>query len=214
MPQPRRGPSLGADPAHQQLMVRNLARSLFEHERIKTTEARARVLRPFADRLITKAKKGTLHHRRQVLSAIEDRAVVHKLFAEIAPRFEARDGGYTRMLKLGPRNGDGAAMALVELVDGPGDGAGGGTSPGDRGRRRLRRPGRRRSAAAGLPSDKPARSRAAEAGAAGTPPGRGEEEDAPAREAAPDTEADAAPDDGAGDEGASGAGGEPGKQGG
>src|SRR5918998_1914885 len=118
MPQPRRGPSLGADPSHQRLMLRNLARSLFEHERVKTTEAKAKMLRPYAERLITKAKKGDVHNRRQVLSTIEDRAVVHKLFAEIAPRFAERNGGYTRILKLGPRNGDGAPMALIELVEG------------------------------------------------------------------------------------------------
>ncbi|HEX2236133.1 MAG TPA: 50S ribosomal protein L17 [Actinomycetota bacterium] len=117
MPQPKRGRSLGANPEHQQLMLRNLARSLFEHERIKTTEAKAKLLRPYAERLITKAKAGTLHHRRQVLSVIEDREVVHKLFAEIGPRFSGRAGGYTRVLKVGPRHGDGAPMALIELVE-------------------------------------------------------------------------------------------------
>src|SRR5919112_5842007 len=118
MPQPKRGPSLGADPSHQRLMLRNLARSLFEHEKIKTTEAKAKLLRPYAERLITKAKAGSIHHRRQVLSAIEDRGVVHKLFADIGPRFASRNGGYTRMLKIGPRQGDGAPMAFVELVQG------------------------------------------------------------------------------------------------
>jgi large subunit ribosomal protein L17 len=98
-------------------MLSNLALSLFEHERIKTTEAKAKALRPFAERLITKAKKGTVHDRRQVLATIEDRDVVHKLFADIGPRFADRNGGYTRILKLGPRNGDGAAMALIELVE-------------------------------------------------------------------------------------------------
>lgn len=99
-------------------MLSNLAVSLFEHERIQTTEAKAKMLRPYAERLITKAKKGDVHNRRQVLSLIEDRDVVHKLFAEIAPRFSDRNGGYTRILKIGPRNGDGAPMALVELLDG------------------------------------------------------------------------------------------------
>lgn len=99
-------------------MLSNLAVSLFEHERIRTTEAKAKMLRPYAERLITKAKKGDVHNRRQVLSLIEDRDVVHKLFAEIAPRFSDRNGGYTRILKIGPRNGDGAPMALVELLDG------------------------------------------------------------------------------------------------
>jgi large subunit ribosomal protein L17 len=148
MPQPKKGPSLASSPSHQRLMLRGLARSLFEHERLKTTEAKAKLLRPYAERLITKAKKGGVHERRQVLSVIEDRAVVHKLFADIAPRFAARNGGYTRILKLGPRHGDGAPMALVELV------ASGVASPGPAApseepsrRRRLRRPGRRRSGA-------------------------------------------------------------------
>lgn len=118
MPKPKKGPRLGSGPAHQRLMLSNLAVSLFEHERIQTTEAKAKMLRPYAERLITKAKKGDVHNRRQVLSVIEDRDVVHKLFAEIAPRFSDRNGGYTRVLKIGPRDGDGAPMALVELVDG------------------------------------------------------------------------------------------------
>ncbi len=117
MPQPKRGRSLGANPEHQQLMLRNLARSLFEHERIKTTEAKAKLLRPFAEKLITKAKKGSIHDRRQVLSAIEDRRVVHKLFAEVAPRFADRPGGYSRIVKVGPRPGDAAEMVYLELVD-------------------------------------------------------------------------------------------------
>src|SRR5687767_14271948 len=118
MPQPKKGPSLGANPSHQKLMLANLAGSLFEHERIKTTEAKAKLLRPYAERLITKAKKGSIHHRRQVLSLIQDRELVHKLFDDIGPRFADRNGGYTRILKLGPRNGDGVPMALIELVDG------------------------------------------------------------------------------------------------
>src|SRR5918999_3132731 len=117
MPQPKKGSALGSNPSHQRLMLGNLARSLFEHERIRTTEAKAKLLRPYAERLITKAKGGTVHHRRQVLSAIEDRAVVHKLFADIGPRFASRNGGYTRIAKLGPRNGDGAPMAIIELTD-------------------------------------------------------------------------------------------------
>ncbi|MFN2490681.1 MAG: 50S ribosomal protein L17 [Actinomycetota bacterium] len=143
MPQPKRGPSLGSNPSHQRLMVRNLARSLFEHERIKTTEAKAKLLRPFAERLITKAKKGSLHDRRQVLSLIEDRAVVHKLFADIGPRFSTRNGGYTRILKIGPRNGDAAPMALVELVEAGARASGAGATTEETRRRRLRRPGRR-----------------------------------------------------------------------
>jgi large subunit ribosomal protein L17 len=215
MPQPRRGPSLGADPAHQQLMLRNLARSLFEHERITTTEARAKLLRPYAERLITKAKKGTLHHRRQVLAAIEDREVVHKLFSEIAPRFTARNGGYTRLLKIGPRGGDGAAMALVELLEAGASGRSPAPVAEQVQRRRLRRPSRRRSGEqGGLPEDKPVRSRAAEAGAAGTPPVEAEPEAAEGDAAAPENgPPEATPDAGAQGEGSAGAGGAPGKQG-
>lgn len=116
MPEPKKGRRLGSGPAHHDLMLRNLAKSLFEHERVRTTETKAKVLRPFAERLITKAKKGDVHNRRQVLSELSDRDVVHKLFSDIAPRFSDRAGGYTRVLKLGPRGGDGAPMALIELV--------------------------------------------------------------------------------------------------
>ncbi|CAN5466306.1 50S ribosomal protein L17 [soil metagenome] len=130
-------------------MLRNLARSLFEHERVKTTEAKARLLRPYAEHLITKAKKGSIHHRRQVLSAIEDRELVHKLFAEIGPRFTERNGGYTRMLKIGPRQGDGAPMAFVELVEGAVVRSSATAETEAAGRRRLRRPGRRRGGAPG-----------------------------------------------------------------
>jgi large subunit ribosomal protein L17 len=116
MPTPKKGARLGAGPSHQKLMVANLATSLFEHGRITTTEAKARVLRPVAERLITKAKKGDLHNRRQVLSTIRDKGVVHTLFEEIAPRFADRPGGYTRITKIGPRKGDNAPMAVIELV--------------------------------------------------------------------------------------------------
>jgi large subunit ribosomal protein L17 len=116
MPTPKKGPRLGGGPAHQKLMIANLATSLFEHGAITTTEARARVLRPVAERLITKAKKGDLHNRRQVLSTIRDKGVVHTLFEEIAPRYAERPGGYTRITKLGPRKGDNAPMAVIELV--------------------------------------------------------------------------------------------------
>jgi large subunit ribosomal protein L17 len=143
MPQPKKGPSLGASPSHQELMLRNLARSLFEHERIETTEAKAKLLRPYAERLISKAKRGTVHHRRQVLSRIEDGDVVHKLFADIAPRFSERNGGYTRVLKLGSRAGDGAPLALIELVEGSRGGPVATEEETSR-RRRLRRPSRRR----------------------------------------------------------------------
>ena len=116
MPTPKKGARLCAGPSHQKLIVANLATSLFEHGRITTTEAKARVLRPVAERLITKAKKGDLHNRRQVLSTIRDKGVVHTLFEEIAPRFADRPGGYTRITKIGPRKGDNAPMAVVELV--------------------------------------------------------------------------------------------------
>src|SRR5918999_4828333 len=138
MPQPKKGPRLGSGPKHQRLMLSGLALSLFEHERVKTTEAKAKALKPYAERLITKAKAGGVHERRQVLALIEDRSVVHKLFADIAPRFAARNGGYTRILKLGPRNGDGAPMALVELVA-TGASSGAAETQGDTRRRRLRR---------------------------------------------------------------------------
>lgn len=149
MPQPKKGPRLGSNPKHQRLMLGNLAASLFEHGRIRTTEAKAKALRPYAERLITKAKSGTVHDRRQVLSAIHDRDVVHKLFSEIGPAFADRNGGYTRILKLGPRNGDGAGMALVELVAEPGaiSTTVDSMEEGAR-RRRLRRPSRRRTAGA------------------------------------------------------------------
>ena len=116
MPTPKKGARLGGGPAHQKLILANLATSLFEHGRITTTEAKARVLRPYAERLITKAKKGDLHNRRQVLRVIRDKGVVHGLFEEIAPRFAERPGGYTRITKLGPRKGDNAPMAVIELV--------------------------------------------------------------------------------------------------
>ncbi|HWC13967.1 MAG TPA: 50S ribosomal protein L17 [Actinomycetota bacterium] len=171
MPQPKKGPRLGSGPKHQRQMLSNLAVSLFEHERVKTTEAKAKMLRPFAERLITKAKDGSIHKRRQVLSVIEDRAVVHKLFDDIGPRFSDRNGGYTRILKLGPRNGDGAPMALIELVDEGLATRVDETEESDGGRRRrLTRPSRRRS----TPQDKPVQSQAAQAAAEGTPGEPGE----------------------------------------
>jgi large subunit ribosomal protein L17 len=117
VPRPKKGPRLGSGPAHERLMLGGLAASLFEHDKVKTTEAKARALRPFAERLITFAKRGDVHARRQVMRVVPDRDVVHRLFAEIAPRMEERAGGYTRILKLGPRKGDGAPMAQIELVD-------------------------------------------------------------------------------------------------
>ncbi len=116
MPKPTKGPRLGGSPSHQRLILSNLATQLFEHGRITTTEAKARALRPHAEKLITKAKKGDLHNRREVLKTIRDKSVVHVLFTEIAPMFAERPGGYTRITKVGPRKGDNAPMAVIELV--------------------------------------------------------------------------------------------------
>jgi large subunit ribosomal protein L17 len=117
MPTPTKGPRLGGGPAHERLILANLATSLFEHGRITTTEAKARRLRPLAERLITKAKRGDLHARRQVLAVIRDKSIVHELFTEIGPRYATRPGGYTRITKVGPRKGDNAPMAVIELVE-------------------------------------------------------------------------------------------------
>jgi len=117
MPRPKKGPRLGSGPAHQRLMLSTLAAQLFEHERVNTTEAKAKALRPVAEKMITFAKRGDLAARREVLKQIPDRDVVHKLFSDIGPRFAEREGGYTRILKLGPRQGDGAPMARIELVE-------------------------------------------------------------------------------------------------
>lgn len=195
MPTPKKGARLGSGPKHQRQMLSNLASSLFEHERVKTTEAKAKMLRPFAEQLITKAKDGSIHKRRQVLSVIEDRVLVHKLFDDIGPRFAERNGGYTRILKLGPRNGDGASMVLIELVE---EGAATRVDDDEEGstgkRRRLARPTRRRA----TPQDKPVQSQAAEAAAGGTP-GDGDvtppdsvvEESSEAAQAAEETSAEA-----------------------
>lgn len=117
MPAPAKGARLGGGAAHERLMLANLATALFQHGRITTTEAKAKRLRPVAERLITFAKRGDLHARRRVLQIIRDKGVVHTLFAEIGPRFENRHGGYTRIVKLEPRKGDNAPMALIELVE-------------------------------------------------------------------------------------------------
>src|SRR5215210_7931871 len=118
MPTPTKGPRLGGSPAHERLMLANMATSLFEHGRITTTEAKAKRLRPLAEKLVTFAKRGDLHARRQVMTTIRDKNVVHHLFAEIGPRYENRPGGYTRITKIGPRKGDNAPMAVIELVEG------------------------------------------------------------------------------------------------
>ncbi|SDO35876.1 LSU ribosomal protein L17P [Geodermatophilus sp. DSM 45219] len=118
MPTPTKGPRLGGSPSHERLMLANLATSLFEHGRITTTETKAKRLRPLAEKLVTFAKRGDLHARRQVMTTIRDKDVVHTLFAEIGPRFANRPGGYTRITKVGPRKGDNAPMAVIELVEG------------------------------------------------------------------------------------------------
>jgi large subunit ribosomal protein L17 len=117
MPTPTKGPRLGGGPAHERLMLANLATSLFEHDRITTTEAKAKRLRPLAERLITFAKRGNLHARRRVMTVIRDKDVVHKLFADIGPKYAERPGGYTRIVKIGPRKGDNAPMVVIELVE-------------------------------------------------------------------------------------------------
>jgi large subunit ribosomal protein L17 len=117
MPTPTKGPRLGGSPQHQRLLLSNLATALFEHGRITTTQAKAKALRPVAERLITFAKRGDIHARRQVLTVVRDKSVVHTLFAEIGPRFAERPGGYTRITKIGPRKGDNAPMAVIELVE-------------------------------------------------------------------------------------------------
>src|SRR3982750_2917534 len=117
MPTPNKGPRMGGSPAHERLMLANLASALFEHGRITTTESKAKRLRPYAEHLITFGKRGDLHARRQVLKRLNDKSVVHTLFEEIGPRYANRPGGYTRIVKLGPRKGDNAPMALIELVE-------------------------------------------------------------------------------------------------
>ena len=116
MPKPTKGRRLGGSSSHQKALLANLATSLFEHGRIKTTEPKARALRPYAEKLITHAKKGTLHNRREVLKKIRDKDVVHTLFAEIGPFYADRNGGYTRIIKVEARQGDNAPMAVIELV--------------------------------------------------------------------------------------------------
>ena len=120
MPKPRKGPRLGSGPAHQKLLLSGLASSLIRDGKIKTTEARAKAVRPVVEKLITRAKKGDLASRRIVLKTLTDRDIVHKLFSEVAPQYGERNGGYTRIVKLGYRKGDAAPMALIELIAGEG----------------------------------------------------------------------------------------------
>jgi large subunit ribosomal protein L17 len=150
MPTPTKGPRLGGGPSHEKLLIANLARALFSEGRIRTTEAKAKRLRPQAERLITFAKRGDVASRRQVLTVVRDKAVVHKLFAEIAPRFADRQGGYTRILKLGPRPGDAAPMVVIELVE-QADGGEKAPSGAEVGGRRRRRFGRGRAGAEAAP---------------------------------------------------------------
>jgi large subunit ribosomal protein L17 len=117
MPSPTKGPRLGGSPAHERLMLANLATSLFKHGKIQTTETKAKRLRPLAERLVTFAKRGDLHSRRRVLTVVRDKDVVYALFDQIAPRYATREGGYTRIVKTGPRKGDAAPMAIIELVE-------------------------------------------------------------------------------------------------
>ena len=183
MPTPTKGPRLGGSPSHERMIIANLARSLFAEGRIRTTEAKAKRLRPQAERLITFAKKGDVASRRQVLTVVRDKAVVHKLFAEIAPRFADRPGGYTRILKLGPRPGDAAPMVLIELVE-QGEVTQRGEAAEDGGSRR-RRFGRGRSGAQEAPegSNRAARRAARRGrGAAVAPEAAEAEDEAGARE--------------------------------
>ena len=171
MPTPTKGPRLGGSSAHQRHILSNLATALFEHGRITTTEAKARRLRPVAERLITFAKRGDLHARRQVLTVVSDKGIVHSLFTEIGPGFAERNGGYTRITKIGPRKGDNAPMAVIELVR---------EEVSSRPRRRVRRPRQ----------DAPA----TETPATETPATETAEDTAPAEAVTEDTAADEAPE--------------------
>jgi large subunit ribosomal protein L17 len=176
MPTPTKGARLGGSAAHQKHLLANLATALFEHGKITTTEAKARRLRPYAERLITFAKRGDLHARRQVLTVVTDKGVVHTLFTEIGPQFAERDGGYTRITKIGPRKGDNAPLAVIELIQEEAEA----------------KPSRRRRARRSQPAGRPAAPAAAEDDAEGTVTAA--EDDDAAAEAADVTEAEAAGD--------------------
>jgi large subunit ribosomal protein L17 len=180
MPTPTKGRRLGGSPAHQRHMMANLATALFEHGKITTTEARARRLRPVAERLITFAKRGDLHARRQVLTTVTDRNVVHTLFTDIAPTFASREGGYTRITKIGPRKGDNAAMAVIELV------------PEEAEAKPRRRRARRSQPAAARPRQAETAAEAAETADSGEPDDQAESAEGSAEAAAAE---DAGPDD-------------------
>jgi large subunit ribosomal protein L17 len=168
---------LSRSTAHRKALLANLCKEVIEHERIKTSEAKAKAVKPEIEKLITLAKRGDLHARRQALATLgQDKFAVYKLFDEVAPRYVERNGGYTRILKLGPRNGDGAPMALIELVDGGVSTTTEGATEDEGGRRRRLRAPRRRGRG-DTPQDKPVRSKAAEASAAGS--GDGPDVEAP-----------------------------------
>ena len=173
MPKPTKGPRLGGGPAHERLLLANLAAALFTHESIQTTETKAKRLRPLAERLITFAKRGDLHARRRVLAVISDKGVVHKLFTEIAPQVEDREGGYTRITKTGFRKGDNAPMAVIELVLEP----------------VVKKPSAKKAAAKAEAASKPAKAEEApaeEAPAEETPAEETPAEEAPAEETSTD----------------------------
>ena len=182
MPKPTKGPRLGGGPAHERLLLANLAAALFTHESIQTTETKAKRLRPLAERLITFAKRGDLHARRRVLATISDKGVVHKLFTEIAPQVEDREGGYTRITKTGYRKGDNAPMAVIELVLEP----------------VVKKPSAKKAAAAKAADTKPAKAAkpaAEEAPAEETAEtAEVEETEAPAETSAEETAAEEAPE--------------------
>jgi large subunit ribosomal protein L17 len=186
MPTPTKGARLGGSSAHQRHMLANLATALFEHGKITTTEARARRLRPYAERLITFAKRGDLHARRQVLSVVTDKSVVHTLFADIGPSFASRDGGYTRITKVGPRKGDNAALAVIELVREAPD-----AKPR---RRRARRAPAPAAPAARTGRDQSATAETAEAPSAEVPAAEAPAPEAPAAEAPAAEDTTEAPD--------------------
>ena len=184
MPQPAKGARLGGSPAHERLILSNLATQLFEHGRIITTEAKARRLRPLAEKLITKAKRGDIHARRQVLTTVRDKGVVHELFTQIAPSFDGRQGGYTRITKVGPRKGDNAPMAMIELVtESLEDSRKANAKTG------ARTPAPKKSAPAGAPAaTAPAAPAASPAPAATDAPAEQTPEESPAEELVSDTE--------------------------
>ena len=180
MPTPTKGARLGGSPAHQRHIISNLATALFEHGRITTTHAKARKLRPVAERLITFAKRGDLHARRQVLTVVPDKGVVHTLFTEIGPSFATREGGYTRIIKIGPRKGDNAPMAVIELVREE-------ETAVSRPRRRVRRPQQPAATAIATETAAPAAEEAAAAEAADTAAATGDSVAEDTAEAASDT---------------------------